>query len=83
MLSEKLEVSEDAIRSFCEKWNIVQIDVFGSAIRSDFRDDSDIDLLIVYAEEAKPTLFDEGQMLEELEALFGRPVHFMTRRAVE
>lgn len=83
MLIEKLKISESGLAAFCHKWQIVELDIFGSALRPDFGPDSDVDLLLVYAPGAHPTLFDEGQMQEELEALFGRPVHFMTRRAVE
>lgn len=83
MIPATLEVSDDAVSSFCKKWRVVELDLFGSALRLDFGPASDVDLLVVYAEDAHPTLFDEGHMQEELEALFGRPVHFMTKRAVE
>ena len=83
MFPANLGVSEDAVRAFCQKWHVVELDLFGSALRSDFAPGSDVDLLVTYAEDAHPTLFDEGQMQEELEALFKRPVHFMTKRAVE
>ncbi len=83
MLPTSLKVSEQAIKAFCHRWNVVELDMFGSALRPDFGPDSDVDLLVVYADDAHPTLFDEGQMQEELEVLFARPVHFMTKRAVE
>ncbi|NIA14462.1 MAG: nucleotidyltransferase [Nitrospiraceae bacterium] len=83
MVPTSLGVSEDAVRIFCQKWKVVELDLFGSALGLDFGPGSDVDFLLVYAEDAHPTLFDEGQMQEELEALFGRAVHFMTKRAVE
>lgn len=83
MIPTSLKVPEDALRAFCQRWNIVELDLFGSALGPHFGPGSDVDLLVVYAEDAHPTLFDEGQMQEELEALFARPVHFMTKRAVE
>jgi len=83
MVPTNLGVSEDAVKAFCRKWSVVELDLFGSALGLDFGPSSDVDLLVVYAADAHPTLFDEGQMQEELEALFGRPVHFMTKRAVE
>ena len=83
MIPENLGVSEDAVRAFCQKWQVVEFDLFGSALGLSFGPNSDIDILLVYAKDAHPTLIDEGQMQEELEALFGRAVHFMTRRAVE
>jgi len=83
MIPTSLGVSEDAVKAFCQKWQVVELDLFGSSLGSSFGPMSDVDLLLVYAENAHLTLFDEGQMQEELEALFGRPVHFMTKRAVE
>lgn len=83
MFPGNLGVSGDAVRAFCRKWRVEELYLFGSALRSDFAPGSDVDLLVTYAAGAHSTLFDEGQMQEELEALFGRPVHFMTKRAVE
>ena len=83
MIPTSLGVSEDAIRAFCRKWKVVELDLFGSVLSSSFGPSSDVDILLAYAEDAHITLFDEGQMQEELEALFGRQVHFMTKRAVE
>ena len=83
MIPASLGVSEDTIKAFYLKWNIVEFDLFGSVLRPDFGPGSDVDILVVYGNDAHPTLFDEGQMQEELEALFGRHVHFMTKRAVE
>lgn len=83
MIPAHLHVSEDALRSFCRKWRVVEIDLFGSALGPNFGPDSDVDLLVEYSEDAHPTLIDEAHMLDELEALFGRPVHFMTKRAVQ
>jgi hypothetical protein len=83
MIPSDLSVSEGDVEAFCRKWRIVELDLFGSALGADFRSDSDVDLLVVYADEAQPTLFDEGRMQNELEVLFDRPVHFMTKRAVE
>ncbi|GMV93153.1 MAG: nucleotidyltransferase domain-containing protein [Candidatus Hydrogenedentes bacterium] len=83
MIPANLGVSDNAIKDFCRRWNIIELHLFGSAIRPDFAPESDIDILVVYDHESHPTLFDEGQMQGELEALFGRPVHFMTKRSVE
>lgn len=79
----RLEMDEAAVRAFCLRWPVHELDLFGSALRDDFGPDSDLDFLVVYTPGAKVTLIDEAQMQEELEQLFGRPVDLVSRRAVE
>lgn len=78
-----LNIDKKEIASFCARWHIQELDLFGSALRDDFGHESDLDFLVVYATGTKITLFDEARMQEELEAFFGRPVDLMSRRAVE
>jgi uncharacterized protein len=60
MVPDTLNISEDALAAFCRKWQVVELDLFGSALRDDFGPESDVDLLVVYAPDAHRTLFDEG-----------------------
>jgi len=57
--------------------------VFGSALRSDFRPDSDLDLLVTFAPEAQWSLLDHAAMQDELTELVGRKVDLVSRRAIE
>jgi len=78
-----VNIDKRQIASFCERWHIQELDLFGSALRDDFGPESDLDFLVVYAPDATISLFDEAQMEIELEALFGRPVDLISKRAVE
>lgn len=40
------------VEDFCRRWKIHSLAVFGSALRSDFGPESDIDLLVAFAPEA-------------------------------
>jgi predicted nucleotidyltransferase len=71
------------VAELCRKWQVVELALFGSALRDDFRPGSDIDLLVTYSPEARWGLFAESQMADEFQALLGRPVDFVDRRAVE
>jgi uncharacterized protein len=64
----------DVLNSFCGKWKIKELAVFGSVLRSDFRPDSDIDVLITFSANANWSLFDVVRMREELSRLLGREV---------
>jgi hypothetical protein len=68
---------------FCKRWKIREFAVFGSILREDFRPESDVDVLVTFRRNADWGLFDHAQMQNELEALFGRKVDLITRRALE
>jgi len=73
----------DAIPDFCARWGIVKFALFGSVLRTDFNENSDIDVLVTFAPNAHPTLFTLVEITDELEALFGRSVDVITRPSVE
>ena len=66
------ETDDDAIESFCRKWKIEELALFGSVLRGDFRPDSDIDVLATFAADAKWSVFDHARMQGELSTLLGR-----------
>jgi predicted nucleotidyltransferase len=78
-----VEFPMDAIREFCQRWQISELALFGSALRDDFRPDSDIDLLVTFAPDAHWSLFDLVDMRDELTGIFGRNVDFVSREAIE
>ncbi len=76
-------IPADEIAEFCERWKIQELAVFGSALRDDFRPDSDLDLMATFAADADWSLLDHVQMQLELERLFHRHVDLISRRALE
>lgn len=83
LIDRRLGVSQDAIAQFCQRWHIIEFAVFGSVLRSDFRPDSDIDVLVTFAPEAKRGLTETLQMQEELKSMFHREVDFIVKTALE
>ena len=79
----KLNVNQELLGRFCRECGIARLELFGSALRDDFRDDSDVDLLATLRADAHPTLLDWADMQERLAALFGRSVDLVSRRAIE
>ncbi len=78
-----IEQHKPAIAEFCRRWQITEFALFGSILRDDFGPDSDIDVLVTFAPEARETLFYHADMKCELETLFGREVDLINRQAVE
>lgn len=71
------------IADFGKRWKIHELALFGSALRDDFRSDSDLDLLVTFTPDADWGLLDHLQMQLELEKLFGRGVDLISKRALE
>jgi len=79
----KIKVPKTKITEFCKRWNVSEFAIFGSALRADFRPDSDVDVLVSFAPQAHVTLFDMVHMQDELKAIFGREVDLVSKRGVE
>lgn len=76
-------ISRDKIAEFCRRWKIIELALFGSILRDDFRSDSDIDVLVTFAPGVRRKLDDLLAMREELGAMFGHPVNIVERWLVE
>ena len=71
------------IQRFCARWKVADFSLFGSTLRSDFSDDSDVDVLVSFADEAKWGLYDMVTMRDELQRIFGREVDLVSRSGIE
>lgn len=76
-------VAPDSVRSFCERWRIARLSLFGSVLRDDFHPASDIDVLVVFDPEVNWSLwYDWPVMLDELKILFGREVDLVEEHTI-
>lgn len=73
----------EQIKDFCERWHIIEFAVFGSALRDNFRQGSDVDVLATFSPDADWSLLDHVQMTSELESIFDRNVDLITKRALK
>lgn len=79
-----IEIPHDRLRDFCRRWKVTEFSLFGSVTKpEEFRDDSDVDVMVEFASDAKWSLFNFVHMKDELAAIFGREVDLVERRAVE
>jgi len=79
----QIALSQAKVGQFCRKWKITDLALFGSVLREDFRPDSDIDVLVSFEPNARWSLMDVVEMQDELEAILGRKVDLVERRAIE
>jgi predicted nucleotidyltransferase len=80
---KNIELPIEQIKEFCDRWQIIEFALFGSVLRNDFRPDSDIDVLVTFAPNAKRGLSETLQMRDELQTLFDRKVDFIVKAAIE
>ncbi|MEW6234599.1 MAG: nucleotidyltransferase family protein [Candidatus Omnitrophota bacterium] len=73
-----LNLSPEAMQSFCRKNRIRRLSLFGSALRGELRPGSDIDILVEFEPEQEPTLIGLSNMELELSDGVGRPVDMRT-----
>lgn len=82
-MKEQIEIPQEKVAAFCQQWQIVEMALFGSVLRVDFRPDSDVDVLVRFHPQARHTLFDMVHMQEELQTILGRKVDLVSRRGLE
>ncbi|MBE3576239.1 MAG: nucleotidyltransferase family protein [Limnochordales bacterium] len=78
----RVQLDLNAIARFCQKHGIRELALFGSVLREDFGDDSDVDVLVQFEADARKGLVEYCRILEELESLLGRKVDLVTPNAL-
>ncbi len=74
-----LRTHEDKFR----QQGVAALWVFGSAARGEARPDSDIDLLVDFAPDARPTLLTISALQDDIAEILGRPVDLGERSALK
>jgi predicted nucleotidyltransferase len=73
-LREGLSFDDDELADFANRHSIRQLAAFGSVLRSDFNDASDVDLLVEFAPGRTPGFLTIAAMELELGRLLGREI---------
>lgn len=72
------DVPKDRIAEFCHRHHIVKLSLFGSALRDDFRPDSDIDVLVEFEPDRTAGLLQMARLELTLGEMLGRKVDLRT-----
>lgn len=75
-----LQTHRDAIREIALSHRVTNVRVFGSVLRGEDTEDSDLDILVEPTSET--TMMDIGAIRYELKELLGVPVDVLTPRAL-
>jgi predicted nucleotidyltransferase len=79
---QRLSIAPSDLAAFCQRWQVAELSLFGSILRDDFSENSDVDVLVTYLPAAQRGLFEKTQMREELEALLHRRVDLVSKQAI-
>ena len=82
-LATRLDLPLDEIAALCRRYQVRELSLFGSALRDDFRRDSDLDLLVLFEPEAQVGFMALGRMERELGAIFGRKVDLVPKEGLK
>ena len=73
-----IDINKEKIKTFCKKYHIAYLALFGSILTSHFTAASDVDVLVKFEEKHTPTLFDLVDIETELSSIVGRQVDLKT-----
>lgn len=78
-----MDLDSRRLAEFSRRHGVTELAVFGSVLREDFEADSDIDILVTFAPEAKVSLFDLVDMADELSDLLGRRIDLVPKQGLK
>ncbi len=77
-MNAAITVPREALAAVCREHGIRWLAVYGSALRGDFRPDSDVDVLVEFETDRTPGLFGMARIERQLSAVLGRTVDLRT-----
>lgn len=83
LIEERIGLSLQEIASFCQRWQITEMALFGSVLRSDFHPHSDIDFLLRFSPTARQGLLTLAHIKHHLQDLTGRKVDLLLMPSIE
>jgi predicted nucleotidyltransferase len=81
-IRDRVSIPDPELAEICRRYQVRELSLFGSVLRDDFRDDSDIDVLVEFESDAAIGFFELSRLQRELTALIGRPVDVVSKRGL-
>jgi uncharacterized protein len=79
---DEIRSKQPQLEEICRRYGVKELSVFGSALRDDFRPDSDYDLLVDLLPESRIGLFAFNRMRQDFEDVLGRKVDLVLKRGL-
>ena len=83
LLKNGVSLAYNDVINLCKKYFIIELSIFGSSIRDDFTQNSDVDILVSFDKGSKITLFDIIELENEFAKLLGRDVDIVEKESLK
>ena len=78
ILRPGIEIRDDTLAALCHQHHVRRLEAFGSVLRDDFSEESDVDLLVEFEAAAEIGFLALGALKRELETLLP-PTHTVSQ----
>jgi hypothetical protein len=78
-----LEYDTVALESFCKRWGVAKLSLFGAAARNELTADDEVGVLISLEPDSEVSAFGIVAMERELTTLFSRPAQMIEDRTFQ
>jgi predicted nucleotidyltransferase len=83
IMAKAISIDHAGLAALCQRHHIRRLSLFGSALRADFRPDSDVDVLVEFEPGQAPGFLAIYEVEVELSKLLdGRTVNLVTERSL-
>jgi len=82
MTLPNIKIDERVLEKLARQYKIHELGIFGSVLREDFSDESDIDIIVEFEQDTEYSLFDIMKIKEEFETLFGKEIDLIEKNGL-
>jgi len=82
MYLPNIKIDEKVLAKLARQYKIHELGIFGSVLREDFSDESDIDIIVEFEQDTEYSLFDIMKIKEEFEMLFGKEIDLIEKNGL-
>jgi predicted nucleotidyltransferase len=82
LVHNRIEIDETKLAEICRRYHVRELALFGSVLRDDFREDSDIDVLVEFEPRARVGFFELARLQRELASILGRNVDIVPKQGL-
>ena len=73
----------DDLVQICKKYHVIELSIFGSSIRDDFTQKSDVDILVSFGHDSAIDLFDIMDLEKEFSEMLNREVDIVEKESLK